>query len=123
MRNAHRFPGVRRALSLLSLAALLGVTSVTLTQCRAVEDNLTGVSASLARGGPGNCLSRCAQEYADMQREEQETHLANMAACEGDPVCIALEKARNTEAKEAIRVGREECFDDCHYQSGGSGGR
>ena len=122
MRLAHR-PGVRRALSYLSLTALLGITVVTLSQCRAVEDNLTGVSASLARGGPGSCISRCANDHADLMRAEQEMNKENVDACAADPTCLALEKARNAEAKAEIQASRTECFDDCNYQSGGKGGR
>ena len=118
-----RHPGVRRALSYLSLAALLGITVVTLSQCRAVEDNLTGVSASLARGGPGTCISRCAKAASDLMRAEEEQNQINRDNCGGDAICLALEKARNAEAKADIEEGRRECFDGCHYQSGGKGGR
>jgi hypothetical protein len=56
-------------------------------------------------------------------RAEQELHHANIDACAGDAICEALEKARNSVAKERIMAGRKECFDECHYQSGGKGGR
>jgi hypothetical protein len=119
MHLAHRFPRLRRGASLLALITLLGFTAVGLSQCRAVQDNLTGVSASLAKAGPGTCISRCAQAFGDSNRVESELHVENIAACAGDPVCEALEFARHEEAIERIVDGREQCFDECRYQSGG----
>lgn len=123
MRLAHRFPRLRRGASLLAFFALLGLTAVGLSQCKAVQDNLTGVSASLARSGPGNCVSACAKAYADSNRVETELHVANVASCGGDPVCEALEEARHEDAVQRIVDGRKACIDDCRYQSGGFGGQ
>lgn len=123
MRLAHRFPRLRRGASFLAFIALLGFTAVGLSQCRAVQDNLTGVSAGLARSGPGSCISQCAKVYADSNRVESELHVANMQACGGDPVCEALEAARHDEAVQRIVEGRRACMDECRYQSGGFGGQ
>jgi hypothetical protein len=123
MRLAHRHPRLRRGASILAFFALLGFTAIGLNQCKAVQDNLTGVSANLARGGPGNCISKCAKDYADSNRVESELHVANVQACGGDPVCEALEEARYEAAVQRISAGRNECFDNCRYQSGGAGGQ
>jgi hypothetical protein len=123
MRLARRFPRLRRGASVLAFVALLGLTAVGLSQCRAVQDNLTGVSADLARSGPGNCISQCAKQYADLNRAESELHAQNMLACAGDPVCEALEVARHTEAVQGLIEGRKACMDACRYQSGGLGGQ
>ena len=123
MRLADRNPRLRRGASILALIALLGITAVSLSQCRVVPDNLTGVGASIARGGPGNCISACAKAYADSNRVESDLHDANILACGGDPVCEALEEARHVSAVHRISEGREDCFDDCRYQGGGVGGQ
>jgi hypothetical protein len=123
MHLAHRFPRLRRGASFLAFLALLGFTAVGLSQCKAVQDNLTGVSASLARSGPGSCISQCAQAYGDSNRVETELHVENIQACAGDPVCEALEYARFEAAVHRISLGRQECFDECRYQGGGFGGQ
>ncbi len=123
MRLAHRLPRLRRGLSLLALFALLGFVAVGLSQCKAVQDNLTGVSAGLAKAGPGGCISKCARDYADSNRVEIELHVANVQGCDGDPVCEALEEARHEAAVDRIVAGRENCFNECRYQSGGTGGQ
>lgn len=123
MRLANRHPRLRRGASLLAFCALLGITAVSLSQCRAVEDNLTGVRAGLAKGGPGSCISACAKAYADSNRAESSIHVANVQACGGDPVCEALEVARHEAAVARISAGRQECFDECRYQGGGTGGQ
>lgn len=123
MRLAHRLPRLRRGASFLAFFALLGFTAVGLSQCRAVQDNLTGVSAGLARGGPGSCISQCANAYADSNRAESEIHVQNVQACGGDPVCEALEEARHEAAVYRISEGRKACMDECRYQSGGFGGQ
>jgi hypothetical protein len=122
MRLANRVPRLRRGVSFLVFFALLGLTAVGLSQCKAVQDNLTGVSARLAKGGPGNCISACAKAYADSNRAESSVHLENVNSCDGDPVCQALEEARHEEAVARISDGRKDCFDNCRYQSGGTGG-
>jgi hypothetical protein len=123
MHPAERFPRLRRGASLLALTGLLGFTAVSLSNCRAVEDNLTGVRASIARGGPGSCISTCAKAYADSNRAESEVHVPNIQACGGEPVCEALEYARHEAAVARISAGRERCFNDCRYQGGGTGGQ
>ena len=115
MRLAHRFPRLRRGTQILAFFALLGLTAVGLSQCKAVQDNLTGVSASLAKNGPGNCISACAKQYADLNRAEAELHATNVQACSGDPVCEALEEARHEEAIQSIvdgtwKGGRNETY-------------
>lgn len=123
MRLSDRNPRLRRGASILALFALLGITAVSLSQCRVVPDNLTGVGASLARSGPGTCISMCAKAYADSNRVESDLHTANIMACGGDPVCEALEMARHESAVARISEGRENCFNECRYQGGGLGGQ
>src|SRR5438093_8117753 len=46
----HRNPRVRRGFAFVALAAVLGLTAVGLTQCRMVNDNVTGVDLRAGNG-------------------------------------------------------------------------
>jgi hypothetical protein len=108
---------MRRIVALLSLAALSAVALVGLTRCNYVSDRVTAPRAEQAAQ---NCISDCAHQYNDSLRVESDLHVANVHACAGDSVCLALEDARHEAAVERIQHGRQACMDNCHHQGGGN---
>lgn len=117
--SSHR----RSKFALLILAA---GAALVLTQCRMVGDQVTSPAGGLGlarQENHGNCISECAKAYADSNKVESALHVANVKACGGDAACLATEEARFETAKERIASGRKDCFDGCHHQGGGAGGR
>ena len=116
----------RSRIALLILGAVL--LTLVLNQCRMVGDQVaapsaSGLSLSQQPANHGNCISECAKAFADSNRVEAELHAANVHACGDDAACVATEDARYEAVKARIADDRKACFDACHHQGGGSGGR
>jgi hypothetical protein len=125
MMNARR-NRIRRAVVYASLATLLGVVSLTLSQCTMVGDNLTGVD--LNRGRPTTCIKLCNDHYAILYDEEQKLYDTNKAACQAlaQPAkdeCLAAELARHQARMGELGAAKIECQNSCtHTQGTGSAG-
>lgn len=116
---------LRRAVAFAALAALLGLVSLTLSQCTMVGDSLTGVS--LDRNGPTSCVKQCNDFYKGEFDKEQKLHLENVEICSAlaQPAkgeCLAAEDARHTAVMEALGAAKIECQNNCHRQGTGSAG-
>ena len=128
---------LRRAVVYAALAALLGIVSLTLSQCTLVGDNLTGVD--LSRGRPTTCIKQCNDFYKLLYDQEQKAHDQYKLLCDaidcaklppGDQqACIAQRQAcQNAEADrhnaETARLGQAkiDCQNNCHHQGTGSAG-
>jgi hypothetical protein len=116
---------LRRAVAFAALAALLGLVSLTLSQCTMVGDSTTGLS--LNGVGPTSCVKQCNDFYKLVYEAEQKTHLLNVENCQFLPQpfkgeCLVAEDARHTAAMEAISTGKIDCQNSCHRQGSGSAG-
>ena len=121
--GTHPMPRNLRIALLVVSAALL---TVLLSQCRMVEDRLTSPQVGLALEHPdnhGNCISQCAHAYADSIQTETALHVSILHACGDDQTCVDNENARFAAVQARIAQGRIACFDGCHHQGGGAGGR
>ena len=112
---------LRRGAAWLGLVAFLGVTAVTLSQCKMVDERLTGVEVT--RNRPGECIAACAQVQATSMQAEAQRHTAAVQACAGDPVCLAVEEMTHEQNVLAIHAEFKACKDRCHHQGAGGGGR
>ena len=116
---------LRRAVVYAALATLLGVVSLTLSQCTMVGDSLTGVG--LNKGRPTTCIKQCNDLYKLLFAQEQKLFLQNQEICLGLPqpdkdACLAAELARHQAAMAALGQGKIDCQNSCHSQGGGSAG-
>jgi hypothetical protein len=122
MHLAKRTARIRRALSLVTLIAVLGVGSVTLTQCRMVGDRLTGVEVDSFRGRPTECSKACRRALEDALEEEYRLYFANLRACNRNKECLKAEFERHLRRLAEIWKEYEDCLAGCHHQGGGTGG-
>src|SRR5262245_43949371 len=128
---------LRRAVVYAALATLLGIVSLTLSQCTLVGDNLTGVD--LSKGRPTTCIKQCNDFYKLLYDQEQKAHDQYKLLCDaidcntlppGDQqACIAQrqacqqsEEARHNAAILELNQGKVDCQNNCHHQGTGSGG-
>jgi hypothetical protein len=132
---------LRRAVIYAALATMLGVVSLTLSQCTMVGDNLTGVD--LSKGRPTTCIKQCNDFYKLVYDQETKYHdqakllctLANdacrasattpeeVAACQAAKVtCLADEDTRHQAATAYNGQAKIDCQNNCHSQGTGSGG-
>jgi len=132
---------LRRAVIYAALATMLGVVSLTLSQCTMVGDNLTGVD--LSKGRPTTCIKQCNDFYKLVYDQETKYHdqaklLCDMAFdnCEASAVtqedhaaciaqrqaCQAQESSRHSAATSYNGQAKIDCQNNCHSQGTGSGG-
>lgn len=116
----------RTRIALLVLSGAL--LALVLNQCRMVGDQVmtpaaSGLSVAQQPANHGNCISECAKAFADSNKVESALHVANVRACGGDAACVATEDARFEAVKSRLADDRKACFDACHHQGGGAGGR
>ncbi len=117
---------LRRAVAFATLAALLGLVSLTVSQCTMVGDSLTGVG--LTRSAPTTCIKACNDYYDLLYKLEQKRHDAENDLCNALPPgpekndCLTAESARHSAAKDQLAIDKKACQDGCHRQGTGSAG-
>ena len=133
---------LRRAVIYAALATMLGVLSLTLSQCTLVGDNLTGVDLTKATSKP--CKDACKAVYNLYLDQESRYNFqinrlcglsydacvavaataADTAACQADSsACYTAERARHAQALIDIQNIFKQCKDACkHAQGTGSAG-
>lgn len=110
-------------LQVLALAAALGLCAVALSQCRMVNDNVTGVSLQAGTlSGKSNCTRNCNNAYEDAIRAEETRHRNAIRACGHDSACKAAENRLHNYNVDQIQDARKDCKKNC-YNEGGGGGR
>lgn len=113
---------LRRAATYVGLLMALGIASLTLSQCRAVSDRVSGVG--LFRGQPTTCIKLCNDEYKLLFDQEQKLHQTNVANCQALPQpdqgpCLVAEEARHTAAMDQLGQDKINCQNNCHHQGAG----
>lgn len=129
----HRNPRVRRGFAFVALAAVLGLSAVGLTQCRMVDDTVTGVDVKSNTGflnARSECVHQCNEKYKQCKKAEEARHKAAKKACKElatTPDRKACEKAENDlnkANKKACVDQKNVCKKNCQYREGaGSAGR
>jgi hypothetical protein len=121
MRLARSTASFRRRAALVFFGALLTTVALGLSQCRMVNESLTGVS--LDRQSPDKCIAKCSKSLEQRIEVAGKVHVAHLRDCYGDPVCIALENAHYEEQLQQIYADYRDCLNNCHHQGSGGGGR
>ena len=121
MQHAQHNHRLRRAAASVALVVALGIVSLTVTQCRTVGDNTTGVK--LFRGQPTTCIKDCNDTYKILFDQEQKLHDTNVENCQAldQPAkgeCLAAEEARHTQAMADLGQAKIDCQNNCHHQGG-----
>lgn len=122
MRLSDLARNVRRRSQSLAVLALVVLSALTLSQCKMVDERLTGV-ANPFKSGPEKCIQDCDKESDRELRQESALYMANVAMCHGDATCLALEQIRHENRVAQIAQERETCLNGCHHQGAGIGGR
>ena len=131
----HRNPRLRRGFAFVALAAVLGLAAVGLSQCRMVDDTVTGVdvtSTTSFKGGHGRsrCVQQCNDAYKHCLKAEDSRHKAANKDClkqHHSSDRKACQKAENSlhkqKQKDCVRQ-LQLCKKGCNYHEGaGSAGR
>ncbi len=111
---------LRRAVVFAALATLLGVVSLTLSQCTQVGDSLTGVG--LTSNKPVSCKKQCDINYNNAVKSENKYHSTQLKLCGSDAACKAAENARHNAVLAQLSQDRTNCKANCHKQGAGTAG-
>ena len=104
----------------LLLLAALAASTLALTECQMVGDNLNGVRASVFKR-KNDCVRKCADDQKDAEKAEKKRHHDLEKACHGNSACLHDELTRHNAAEAAIDAAYRECLSTCHNQGGGDG--
>jgi hypothetical protein len=138
----HRNPRLRRGFAFVALAALLGLAVVGLSQCRLVDDSVTGVDlqAESSVHGRNSCVHECIKDFKACLRAEKARHKAALKACGGDDdddddddggghhnsgsdLCRKQENLlHKTKLLECFNAFKD-CKKNCYNEGAGSGGQ
>ena len=121
----HRNPRLRRGFAFVALAAVLGLSAVGLTQCRMVDDTVTGVDL---KSNPGlsarsACVRQCNEAAKQCKKQESIRHKLAKRACGHDAACRKAESRRHKEAKKECSRRKKLCKRNCYNEGAGSAGR
>ena len=121
----HRNPRLRRGFAFVALAALLGLSVVGLSQCRLVDDTVTGVELQANSGvsARSDCVHQCNEKYKACKRAEEARHKAAKRACNSEKVCKKAEERLHKENKAACKQAMKDCKRNCYNEGAGIGGR
>jgi hypothetical protein len=126
----HRNPRLRRGFAFVALAAVLGLSAVGLTQCRMVDDTVTGVdmNSSSTFNARSACVHQCNAKYKACKKSEEALYKQNRKQCEKLPhadraACLKAEKARHKAAQKECTQQMQKCKRNCYREGAGSAGR
>jgi len=133
MHIEHRNPRLRRGFAFVALAAVLGLSALGLTQCRMVDDTVTGVdvrSNDTFKGGHGRshgrsrCVHRCNEAYKQCKRAEDARYKKALRDCGWNYQCRKNEKKKHNDALKNCVREMQRCKKNCRYHEGaGTAGR
>ena len=134
METHPRHPHHRSRFVTLWLALALVLAALGLSQCRGIQDPVTGVdvrdNATFGRGhGRSECEHQCADEFRKCKRTERHRHENALRKCrklkdDEREKCREAEAKRHEDEVSACRAERKACKADCRYnEGGGKGGR
>ena len=122
---AHRNSRLRRSVTGFGLAAALAITALGLSQCRMVQDSVTGVNLRQASDAKGraDCVHQCNDAFRAARRAEDRRHSDALKGCGNDTNCAKDENRRNQQNEKDLVRQMQECKRNCYNEGGGKGGR
>ena len=121
----HRNPRLRRGFAFVALAAVLGLSAVGLSQCRMVDDTVTGVDLQSNSGlsARSDCTKQCNEKAKACKRAEDARHKEAKRNCGSDKACKKAESQKHKANKKACSQQKKLCKDNCYNEGAGSVGR
>ena len=130
---SHYILRIRHVFSRSAVVILLALAVAGLSQCRMVEDTVTGPASLQVLGhhhGKGkDCIHRCNDAYKSAKKDEERRHRNALRECREikDPVdrraCVASEDKLHDSNLDQLVNDRRACKAGCYDEGGGQGGR
>lgn len=114
----------RRRMSNVALAVVLGLALVGLSQCRLVDDGVTGVDLQTSGvNAKSSCVKACNSDNKAAKKLEDARHKDAKKACGSDKACKKAEDKRHKDTKDRIDDQKKDCKRGCYNEGSGHGGR
>ena len=127
MHSAHRsWVVLRRRIGFALFSGLLGVMLMGLTQCRMVDDTITGVglqTESSLHGRGSDCTKRCNREFKKAKREEDGRYRKAKHACHGKKDCRKKVEREHQRILNKLTQEKRACKRACYNEGAGGIGR
>ena len=115
----------------MAMAAVLGITTIGISQCRFVDDTVTGVTLRPTTGlaAKTQCKKQCKERKKQAKRAEKARHKAAKKACKNlntsaeRKKCKKAESRKHKENKKQIKLDEKKCKDGCYNEGFAQGGR
>ena len=116
---------IRRGLAFLGFAAMLGLAMAALSQCRMVQDSVTGVDFKTASDAHArnDCVRKCNETFKQERAKEEVQFEENLKSCDGNKACIKAAKQAHRDVLDGLRARKRECKRSCYNEGSGAAGR
>ncbi len=113
----------RSRLTVLALAAVLGLALVALTQCRSITDTVTGVDLRTAGSLSvrSSCQRHCNSQFKAGLIAEEIGYQKAKRACVRDYVCKKLADREHSQNVRELLQAKKRCKHSCYNEGAGSG--
>jgi len=127
----HRNPRLRRGFAFVALAAVLGLAAVGLTQCRLVNDTVTGVDLKSNTGehARSDCVRQCNEKFKVCIRNAAASFKTDYKACSSLPTYNERKLCKKeviirlfVDLKNCVS-SKKACKGSCYNEGGGSLGQ
>ncbi len=109
---------------MLAMAAALGLATFTLSQCRLVNDSITGVDVGSGRlSGRSTCKKACEETFKARMKAEDDRFKDAKRACGSNKDCKKAAEDSHKAIEEGIKDDKEKCKKGCYNEGSGNGGR
>jgi len=119
----------RRGLTAILLTVILGASALGLTQCRLVDNTVSGIDLTdQSFNARDRCEKKCQDKYQDARCAEDRRHKAALCLCDRKrgkdrDACRKAEDKVHAAALKKIEEAKKTCKNGCYNEGGGHGGR
>jgi hypothetical protein len=131
MNHVPSNPRPARGFTFVALAVTLALSAISLTQCRLIDNSVTGLertNTAFHGGGRSRCEHRCNQAYKQCDEAEDRRFCQAMRECDKLPTkkqrkeCKEAEARRHHVAQKECVSEKKACKRNCNYREGSGGG-
>jgi len=108
----------------LAIALVMGLALIALTQCRAVNDTVTGVDfkTGATLSARSSCTHDCNHRFKEAQKKENDAFKSALKKCGSDNQCRKDAQQTHRDNMKKINDAKKDCKASCYNEGSGKGG-
>jgi len=110
---------------MMGVALVAAVAIAGLSQCRFVDDSITGVDLKSSTGlkARSECRRSCKEAYKQAKKDEMDRYKDAKDACGNDRTCRNEAQDEHDRILDDLKAREKQCKDGCYNEGGGDGGK